>query len=122
MALKKENESTVEWLEALQDAVASGKRRPLWKKLQKAASKPRRKGCQINLYELNKNSSEGDYVIVPGKVLGEGSIDHKISIAAINFTSKAKEELGAKGCKFIGIRELIKELDSSKNGKVRILV
>ncbi|MEM3841252.1 MAG: 50S ribosomal protein L18e [Candidatus Micrarchaeaceae archaeon] len=122
MALKKENDNTLEWLKTLEEAVANGKRRHLWKKLHNAAARPRRSAFKVNVYEINKNSSEGDYVIVPGKILGEGSMDHKVSIAAINFTEGAKEELASKGCRFVSIRELVKELDSSKNGRVKVLV
>jgi len=48
-------------------------------------------------------------VIVPGKVLGDGEMDHKITIAALSFSQQAREKL--KECKIVSIEELAKSND-----------
>ncbi len=99
-----------EWISVLRDAQKNVKYAKLFKKVQRSMEVPTRirKGG-VNLYKLNKYTKEGDVVIVPKKVLSTGTIDHKITIAAPEYSSKAREELKKKGCRIIGIKEMVNE-------------
>jgi large subunit ribosomal protein L18e len=72
-------------------------------------SLPKRKGIELNIGRLNKETKEGDKVLVLGKVLGTGNINHKIIIAAFSFSEDAKSKL--KGCSIIDIEDAIKSKD-----------
>ena len=55
----------------------------------KLSEVPARSRKTVNLYKINKYSEEGDNIIVPGKVLGEGQMDHKINITAMEYSARA---------------------------------
>jgi large subunit ribosomal protein L18e len=46
-----------------------------WMKVGKILSGSKRNLPSINLEEINEKSSEGDTIVVPGKVLSQGNID-----------------------------------------------
>ncbi|MFH1249442.1 MAG: 50S ribosomal protein L18e [archaeon] len=71
---------------------------------------PRRKNITVNIGRLARETKEGDKIIVPGKVLGSGDINHKITIAAVSFSSDAKNKL--KNCLVKSIEEMAKEKDA----------
>ncbi|MFH0831763.1 MAG: 50S ribosomal protein L18e [archaeon] len=65
---------------------------------------PRRKAVIVNIGDLEKQTKEGEKVLVPGKVLGKGEIKHKITIAAFSFSQEARNKL--KSSKIIGLIEM----------------
>lgn len=54
---------------------------------------PTRKRIALNLDEISKKIKEEKTAIVPGKVLGQGKIEKKIKIIALNFSASALEKL-----------------------------
>jgi large subunit ribosomal protein L18e len=101
-------------IEALRDNVRSGKKRDLSRKLLKLVDVPARRRISVNLYKLDKLTHEGDSVIVPGKVLADGSISHKLNIAALEYSKGASVALGNAGAKLGEIREMLE----TKNVKI----
>ena len=67
---------------------------------------PKRNAVMINLDKLNKETNADEMVIVPGKILGQGNINHKLTIAAFRFSANAKEKLKKAGCKFVDIEDI----------------
>lgn len=55
----------------------------------------------VNLWEINKNTKKGDSVMVPGKVLGEGKLDHSVNISAKSFSDSARKKMKEAGAKII---------------------
>jgi large subunit ribosomal protein L18e len=66
-----------------------------------------RRRPEVNLWKIDKYSSEGDLVVVPGKVLSDGELTHKISLAAFSFSEKSLEKLKGKA-KIVSFDELAK--------------
>ena len=60
---------------------------------------PRRKRTIVNIEKLSKLSKENEIVVVPGKVLGKGKMQHAITIAALSFSEEAREKLKEAKCK-----------------------
>jgi large subunit ribosomal protein L18e len=81
-------------------------------KLADLLASPRRKSITVNIEKINKTTKADDVAVVPGKILGKGNIEHKITIAAFSFSQQAKEKL--KDCKIVSIDAAIK----NKNFKV----
>ena len=77
---------------------------PFWIKMAGIISKPKRKSVAVNLSKINKYSSDGDTIIVPGKVLSSGEINHKIIIAAVSASQEARKK-----AKIISIEEIVKK-------------
>jgi large subunit ribosomal protein L18e len=84
----------------------------------KILSSPTRKRMKMNLEEINKETKDGETVIIPGKVLGQGDLDKKVKIIALSFSSSAEEKLKKSKCE---ARKLIDELKKDKKLKGRIL-
>ena len=51
----------------------------IWKSVAKDLEKPSRNRRIVNLNKLNKYSKEGEIIVVPGKVLGDGTIQKNIT-------------------------------------------
>lgn len=91
---------------------------PIWREVAERLSKPKRRRIKVNVSRLNRYTKENDEVIVPGKVLGAGLIDHPIRVAAFDFSGQAKVKiLKAKG-KCLSIPELIKRNPKGTNVKL----
>ncbi|MEW5955207.1 MAG: 50S ribosomal protein L18e [Candidatus Micrarchaeota archaeon] len=80
---------------------------PVWKKTAFLLAKPTRQRPEVNLYSVEKHSKEGDAVLVPGKVLSQGTLSHKVTLAAFRFSKPAAAKLAAAGCKTISIKQLV---------------
>jgi large subunit ribosomal protein L18e len=90
----------------------------IWKRVAEDLEKPSRQRRIVNLYKINKYTKENETIIVPGKVLGVGELDHNLVVAAFGFSESAVEKINKIG-KAIQIKELIKE--SPKGKKIRII-
>jgi len=69
----------------------------------------------VNLSRINRHTSEGDVVVVPGKVLGAGLLRHPVTVAAFAFTRSARQKILEAGGKCLDIRELV-ELNPKGSG------
>jgi large subunit ribosomal protein L18e len=78
-----------------------------------ARAKRKNKGISIN--KINKFSKANDTVIVPGKVLSQGTMNHKITIAAFSFSKEAAEKLKKAGCE-------VKTIMALANKKVKFKI
>lgn len=91
----------------------------IWRRVAELLSKPTRSSVEVNVSKINRYSSEGETVIVPGKVLGSGELDHPVTVAAWRFSRKAYEKILRKG-RALTIPELLKE--NPKGRGVKIIV
>jgi len=91
------------WISFLQ---GDEKRKALSKRLLSLIAVPTRKRVEVNLYKINRHSKDGDNIIVPGKVLSEGKLDHKINIIALDYSVKALKVLKDANCKVMKLEEI----------------
>jgi large subunit ribosomal protein L18e len=113
----KKNPSTAKLISELK-ALAIQQEVKLWKRIATDLEKPTRQQRVVNIYKINENSADNEIIIVPGKVLGVGELKHKVTVAAISFSTEAKEKIDAQG-KTMSITELMKQ--NPKGLAVRIL-
>jgi large subunit ribosomal protein L18e len=92
---------------------------PIWFALSKALKKPRKNMTEINVGRLARYTKEGETVAVPGKVLGIGTIQHKITVAAIDFSKEAKDKILNAGGHCLTIGDLIKT--NPKGTKIKLM-
>lgn len=91
---------------------------PLWVDISKRLAKSTRQRVEVNLSRINRYTIEGDTVLVPGKVLGAGDLDHAVTVSAFAFSQTARERINAAG-RALTIEELLKE--NPKGTGVKIL-
>ena len=87
----------------------------IWKRVAEDLSKSTRQRRVVNLSRINTYTKANETVIVPGKVLASGELDHKVEIAAFQFSEAAKKKVKT----LMKIQELMKK--NPKGKKVRII-
>ena len=91
----------------------------IWKRIAKDLSRSTRQRRALNISRIERFAKEGETIIVPGKVLAAGNLTKKITIAAWQFSDKAKEIIKKSGSSIITIEDLMKK--NPKGTNVRIL-
>jgi len=81
---------------------------PSWMKLAKLLSQSTRKHSSVNLMEIDKQTSLGDSVLVPGKVLSLGEVTKKIKICSFGISKEALEKLKKTKSEWVNITDEIK--------------
>ena len=66
----------------------------IWKRVADDLSYSTRRRREVNLHQINKHAKDKETVVVPGKVLGDGSLDKHVTVAAWQFSKSAIEKLG----------------------------
>lgn len=92
----------------LVETIMQAKKNDKWNKAASILASPRRNKVAVNLDALDKISKEGDTLVVPGKVLGNGDVSKKLRIAALSFSQEALKKLKDKKCEVITIKEEMK--------------
>jgi len=89
----------------------------IWKRIAEDLEKSTRQRRVVNLYKLSRNTKDKDVIIVPGKVLGTGDLDHSVSVAAFSFSEDAFRKISEKG-KALSIKDLMKSNPDGKNVRI----
>ena len=90
----------------------------LWKRIASDLEKPTRQRRVVNLSRINRYTKENEIIVVPGKVLGSGMLNHKLTISAYQFSDQAKDKIEKAGAKIITLLELSKEKPDGKNLRI----
>ena len=90
----------------------------LWKRIATDLEKPTRQRRVVNLSRINRYTKENEIVIIPGKVLGSGILNHKLTISAYQFSDQAKNKIEKVGAKIIPLLELSNEKPNGKKIKI----
>jgi large subunit ribosomal protein L18e len=80
----------------------------IWLDLAKRISKPKRRRISVNVSRIARYTQAKDKVLVPGKVLGSGLIEHPITISALSFSYQAKLKILSVNGKCLSITDLVK--------------
>ena len=94
-------------------------KKDIWKRIASDLEKPRRNRRTVNISRINRYCGEKEIAVVPGKVLADGDLTKKITIAALVFSNSAKTKIEKAGGKAISIPELLQSNPDAKG--VRIL-
>jgi large subunit ribosomal protein L18e len=90
----------------------------VWKEVARRLKAPSSNYAKVNLSHLNRHTNSGDIVIIPGKVLGAGSIDHPISVSALNFSANARLKLLAASGTVMTIDEILDGFPKGSNVRI----
>lgn len=91
----------------------------IWKDIALRLEKPINNWPIVNLNRISKYTKEKETALIPGKVLSDGELTKKVSIAAWSFSEKAQEKIKKAGGTYMTIEELMKNNPDGKN--IRIL-
>ncbi|MFA5357763.1 MAG: 50S ribosomal protein L18e [archaeon] len=87
----------------------------LWNDLAERLGKPRRGKITVNVGKIDSiaKKSKGKTIIVPGKVLGKGELEEKVTVVAVEASEEAVKKINAKG-EFILLKDFV-EKGEAKN-------
>ena len=92
----------------------------IWRRVSEILSKPSRNRPEINIYRLNKLTKENDIVVIPGKVLGAGTMDHPITVSSLLISELALQKLTESKCSHMSIDQMVKKYKTGSNVKILI--
>lgn len=92
----------------------------IWEDVARKLSRSTRSRVEVNVSEINRNSKDGETIVVPGVVLSAGSIEKKVSVAAWRFSGTADKKIAEAGGRAITIDELRKENPKGTNVKLMV--
>ncbi len=92
---------------------------PIWADVADYLAHTRRQRVTVNLSTINRHTEKADVVLVPGKILASGALDHAVTVASFEVSAQAKTKLEAAKSKYITIQELMEK--NPKGSKVKII-
>lgn len=117
MKLTKTNPNTINLIKSLTKQ-SSAENAPIWKAVANDLKRANRKTKEVNVYHIDKYSDDDETLLVPGKVLGEGNITRKVTVAAFKFSQEAESKIEAAGGKCLTIEDLMAENPKGSNVKI----
>jgi len=69
----------------------------VWDDVAERLAKPRRTHAEVNLGRIERYAREEETVVVPGKVLGSGVLNKDVTVAAVDFSRSAAEQIDQVG-------------------------
>jgi large subunit ribosomal protein L18e len=86
----------------------------IWLRVKELLLKTRSRKPSVNISKISKLTSDGDLVLVPGKVLGDGLISHKLIIGAFSFSEKSLEKIQKVGGQSLSLIDFSKKYTDGK--------
>jgi large subunit ribosomal protein L18e len=116
---RKTNPGLIRLIDELLDHAAKNNS-PVWKDVAERLAKPRRLQAEVNVSKIEKYAKNDEWVLVPGKVLGSGTITRSVKVAALAFSDSARRKIEEAGGRCMSIRDLMQENPAGSG--IRILV
>ena len=91
----------------------------LWEVAAEQLSRPHKSRAVLDLNHISRASAPKSAVLVPGKVLGSGSLKHPVVIGAFEFSENAKAKIELAGGQCVGIKDFVSKYP--KGSKVQIM-
>jgi len=81
----------------------------IWTEASSLLSNPASNRVEVNLGRISRISGDGDAIFVPGKVLGTGTLERKLTVGAFAFSAGAKSKIEASGGSALTVGEFLKK-------------
>ena len=91
---------------------------PLWSAASKLLNGPASSKVEVNLGRISRIAREGEAIFVPGKVLGSGLIDKKVTVGAFTFSASAKSKIAATGGSALTVDQFLKKFPDGRGVKL----
>jgi large subunit ribosomal protein L18e len=80
---------------------------PIWRALQEEFEGHRANRREINISRLAQITRADEVIVVPGKVLGTGSLGHKLTVCAFSMSEGAAKKIIDSGGNVVTLEDLI---------------
>ncbi len=115
---RKSNPNLVVLIQRLKDAGRTNEA-PVWRDIALRLEGPMRNWAEVNVGKIDRYAGENEIVVIPGKLLGAGEIQKKVTVAAYRSSGQAKDKIEKAGGKSMSIEELVDE--NPTGSKIRIM-
>lgn len=106
-----EKHNVRQWIGVLEKVEPKSTSSKVAKRILRLTSLPKRRRVTVNLDKLNVHAKANENIIVPGKILGTGTVDKAFTVAAVDWSDSTEKKLRHAGCKVIGLEEMLKQKD-----------
>lgn len=90
----------------------------IWKDIAKRLERPRKNWAEVNVSKIEKYVKNGEMAVVPGKLLGSGTIKKKVTVGAYSCSKSAFEKIKSAGGEVLDLRKFVEKNPSGKNVKI----
>lgn len=111
---RKSNSELVKTIDELKKASRENDA-PIWKSIAKKLEGPSRNWPVVNISKLEYNLSKNGKAVIPGKMMGSGTLSKKVTVSAYSFTKSAVEKIEGAGGKCMIYNEFIKKNPTGKD-------
>ena len=110
-------QSKVDMLKTLKKA-SKENNAPIWAKVADYVQKSRSNQKIVNLTKINQTTEDGNAVVITGKILGTGSILHKVSVSSLSISNSAAKKIIESGGEVLQFSEMIQKFPTGKGVKI----
>jgi large subunit ribosomal protein L18e len=82
---------------------------PIWDEASRLLSGETKNRVEVNIGRISRIAAEGEALFVPGKVLGTGVVDKKVTVGAFSFSESARSKLQSVGGSALTIEQFLKK-------------
>ena len=111
---RKSNSELVKTIDELRKASRENDA-PIWKSIAKKLEGPSRNWPVVNISKIEHIVSKNGKAIIPGKIMGSGTLSKKVTVSAYSFTRSATEKIENAGGKCMIYNEFIKKNPTGKD-------
>jgi len=87
-------------------------------RLARELRRSRRSMREVNLSRIQRHTSDGEVVFVPGKVLGHGFLSKKLTVGAFSFSKTAIQKIAAAGGRALLAEDFLNEFKDGSGVKI----
>ncbi|HYA57359.1 MAG TPA: 50S ribosomal protein L18e [Thermoplasmata archaeon] len=106
-SIPKENSELVRTIVELRRA-ARAHDAPVWGAVADRLERARHQTTPVNVGHLNRLAAADETVVVPGKLLADGRLSKRLTVAAFAYSAEAKSKIHAAGGAALTLSELLK--------------
>ena len=81
---------------------------PIWAAVADRLARPRHQVVPVNVGQLDRLAEAGETVVVAGKLLADGRLAKRLTVAAFGFSAEARGKIHAAGGSAVSLRELVR--------------
>jgi large subunit ribosomal protein L18e len=81
---------------------------PIWASVADRLERPRHLRNPLNVGHLDRLAAANDTVVVPGKLLAEGPLSKRLTVAAFAYSAEARMKIHAAGGTALTLHDLLK--------------
>jgi large subunit ribosomal protein L18e len=91
---------------------------PIWADVADYLAHTRSQRVVVNLSTINRNTDKAAVVVVPGKILASGALDHTVTVASFEASAATKAKIEGAKSKYLTIQELMEKNPKGSNVKI----